>query len=349
MRLRVLDFGAVSPLRSQAIYHGLAYALRANDTPILALCAPTAPYICVGAHQDMGAELDMDYCAKRGLPILRREVGGGAVYLDTQQLFYQFVFPRALAPQRPQDVFPFFIAPIVRCYRALGIEAVFHAPNDIGVGERRLGGTGAGAICAATVFVGSFLFDFDRDSMANSLRAPSAGFRRAYGEALRRYLVTVRELDPALTQAHARAALFKSVAQYESWAPEQDDPRAAEMAAIAAWEAELDADDWAHAPRRRVAHGVKIVARTYLTETTCVINDEPATLRLVSRNGAVAAVEIESSALPARTLAPAMAQLRGVLLQEAALIAALEKSGIEHAAAISITRALMAATPAADT
>jgi len=348
MRLRVLDFGAVSPLRSQAIYHGLAHALAADDAPILALCTPTAPCLCVGAHQDIDAELDTDYCAARGLPILRREVGGGAVYLDARQLFYQFVFPRACAPRSPQDIFPFFIAPIVQSYRTLGIDAAFYPPNDIGVGARRLGGTGAGTVGAATVFVGSFLFDFDREAMANALRVPSAGFRRAYADALRRYLVTVNELAPSLTQADARTALLTTLAQYDAWAPVDDHPRAAEMTAIEAWETEPDATGWVRAPRRRVANGVKIVARTYLTETTCILNGERATLRLVSRDGVAAQMEIESPLLPAHMLAQASEQLCGVALQATALVDALEKSGLSREPATAITRALLEAAPAAE-
>ena len=348
MRLRVLDFGAVSPLRSQAIYHGLAHALTANDSAILALCTPSAPYLCVGAHQDIGAELDIDYCAQRGLPILRRDVGGGAVYLDARQLFYQFVFPRARAPQSPQDIFPFFIAPIVQCCRALGIDAAFNPPNDISVGERRLGGTGAGTIGGATVFVGSFLFNFDRESMANALRVPSAGFRRAYVEALRRYLVTVNELDPALTQADARAALLSSVAHYESWVPAQEDPRAAEIAAIEAWEAEPDADDWAHAPRRRVANGVKIAARTYLQETTCHLGGASATLRLLSHAGAVADLAIESGAARSNALARAGQQLYGVALQWPDLYAAAKTNGLDDDEAVTVARTLLESAPAVD-
>lgn len=348
MRLRVLDFGAVSPLRSQAIYHGLAHALTANDAPILALCTPTAPYLCVGAHQDIGAELDIDYCAKHGLPVLRRDVGGGAVYLDAQQLFYQFVFPRALAPQSPQDIFPFFIAPIVRCYRALGIDAALRAPNDIAVGARRLGGTGAGTIGEATVFVGSLLFDFDREAMANALRAPSAGFRRAYRDALRRYLVTVKELDPRLTPADARTALLQSLARQDGWTPALDKPSAAEIASIESWAAEGDTSDWLRVPRRRVANGVKIAARTYLTETTCRLSGAPATLRMLTHAGAVMDIEIESTAVRLNALARAAQQLRGTVLQEAALLAALAYSGLIKEEATAIARALVECAPSAE-
>ena len=75
MTIRVLDFGCVSPIASQAIYHGLADALGADDAPVITLCSPSDPYICVGALQDARLEVDEAYCRSRGLPILRREIG----------------------------------------------------------------------------------------------------------------------------------------------------------------------------------------------------------------------------------------------------------------------------------
>ncbi len=123
MTIRVLDFGQVSPIASQAIYHGLADALRADDSPVITLCSPSDPYICVGALQDARLEVDEGYCRRHGLPVLRREIGGGAVYLDRHQLFYHFVFPRHRAPAAALDLFPWFIEPVLRTYRGLGIAA----------------------------------------------------------------------------------------------------------------------------------------------------------------------------------------------------------------------------------
>jgi len=114
MGLRVIDFGMVSAMRSQAIYHGLAETMQAGSDPILSLASPETPYVCVGMHQDIDKEVDTEFCAAHNLPVWRRHVGGGAVYLDKNQLFTHFVYPAGKAPSRADQLYPMFIEPVVR-------------------------------------------------------------------------------------------------------------------------------------------------------------------------------------------------------------------------------------------
>ena len=120
MRLRVLDFGSETALRSQAVYHGIAQVIGDSDNPVLTLVNPTDPYVCVGVHQEIGKEVDEEFCAAQGLPIIRRHVGGGAVYLDENQMFFHFMYPRAKAPEFATNLYPRFIEPAVRTYRGPG-------------------------------------------------------------------------------------------------------------------------------------------------------------------------------------------------------------------------------------
>ena len=85
--VRLLDLGTVSALRSQTAYHAVAYAMTEDAPDTIILVSPSQPYVCIGYHQDLEKEVDLAYCQSRGLPILRREVGGGAVYLDDGQIF----------------------------------------------------------------------------------------------------------------------------------------------------------------------------------------------------------------------------------------------------------------------
>jgi lipoate-protein ligase A len=55
------------------------------------------------------------------------------------------------------------------------------------VAGRKIGGTGAASIGEATVMVGSFMFDFDTETMSRCLKVPSEKFRdklKASGYAL---------------------------------------------------------------------------------------------------------------------------------------------------------------------
>src|SRR3970282_2168287 len=92
MRLRVIDRGFVSARLSQALWYGIAARMRAGDDPVLTLLNPVDPYVCTGFHQDVRLEVDQDYCVGHGIAVLRRRLGGGAVYLDRHQLIFHFMF-----------------------------------------------------------------------------------------------------------------------------------------------------------------------------------------------------------------------------------------------------------------
>lgn len=189
--VRLLDLGEVSPLRSQALYHGLAESMDGQAPDTLVLCRPAAPYFCVGYHQAPAAELDLAWCRQNGYPVIQRRIGGGTVFLDSDQLFYQCVFHRSRAPFDVASIYRRFLMPPVRVLQALGLPATLEGVNEIEVGGRRIAGTGGGQIGEAVVVVGNFLFDFPADVMARAWRVPSPEFRRLAEEGLRRHLATL--------------------------------------------------------------------------------------------------------------------------------------------------------------
>ena len=111
---------------------------------------------------------------------MRREVGGGATYLDENQIFYQLIwkkdnprFPRAI-----DEIYPWFSQAPVETYGAFGIEAEFRVVNDILTkGGRKIAGEGGGNIGDCMVFVGGILLDFNYEAMSRILRAPDETFR----------------------------------------------------------------------------------------------------------------------------------------------------------------------------
>jgi len=266
---RLLDMGSVPPLTSQAVYHGLAEAMGPDDAPVLILVRPDAPYISIGAHQELDKEVDTGYCARAGLPVYRRHVGGGAVLLDSNQLFFQFVVPNRQLPVREVErLFPHFIAPAVAAYRALGVAAEFRPINDIQVAGRKIGGTGAAGIGEATVMVGSFMRRFDSDTMARALKVSSEKFRDKLRTTLEEYVTSMeRLLGEAPGTATIAEGFAAEVERAFDWALRPDSPSPVEQEAIAQAERDLDDPEWLHQKGREfVPGGVKIQADTHLTE-----------------------------------------------------------------------------------
>ena len=190
--VRLLDLGEVSPLRSQALYHALGESMDAESPDTIVLCRPAAPHFCVGYHQLPREALDLDWCRRAGYPVLQRRIGGGAVFLDGSQLFYQCIFHRRRAPLMVAAVYHRFLMPAVEALRGLGLPASLEGINEIEGAGRRIAGTGGGQIGEAMVVTGNILFDFDYEAMACGWRVPSEPFRRLAAEGLRRHVTTLK-------------------------------------------------------------------------------------------------------------------------------------------------------------
>jgi lipoate-protein ligase A len=188
------NLGHVGWLDSQLIYH----ALPRVGLEGLILLAPAEPYVCIGYHQDAEQEVDLAYCQEQGIPVFRREVGGGAVYLDGNQLFYQLILHRdnPLCPKDKAGFYEKFLAPVVETYRALGVGAHYRPVNDIITAEgRKISGNGAGEIGDFTILVGNLIADFDYETMVRLLRVPDTKFRDKVFKSMRDNLTTLhREL-----------------------------------------------------------------------------------------------------------------------------------------------------------
>lgn len=212
MRVRLLDLGLVPYVESQTIYHGVAYAMGKDSPNTISLMSPDSPYFCIGFHQQLEKEVDLEYCTTQNLPVLRREVGGGAVYLDSNQMFVHFIFHREDLPRRMEDLYKLFIRPLVETYRGFGIQAEHRPLNDVVVGGRKIGGTGIAAISEAIVVVGSVMFDFDADTMARALKVSSEKMRDKVFQSLQDYMTTMkRELGAPPPRSEVKAALIANL------------------------------------------------------------------------------------------------------------------------------------------
>lgn len=206
--IRLLDLGTVPAVRSQTCYHAVAHAMTEATPDTIILVSPAEPYVCVGFHQDPDTEVDRDYCRERGLPVYRREVGGGAVYLDRGQVFVQWIFQPASLPADVAERFRVYVETLVRTYRAVGIEAEYRPVNDIHVRGRKIGGTGAAGIGRAEVVVGSFMFDFDKATMARVLKVSSEKMRDKVFQSLQDYMTTIGDELAAPPSRERVAAIY---------------------------------------------------------------------------------------------------------------------------------------------
>lgn len=240
----MIDFGRVTPLRSQTLWHAVAYGVTAGQPATLSFARPSAPYVCLGYLRD-AAEVDHEYCRAHGLPVYRRMVGGGPVYLDDRQLFFQICVPAtAVSPSR-MAALRAMLEPAVAAFRAAGVGATMDDGGEICLGDRKICGHGAGQIEDAVVVCGNLIEEFDHEQATRVLAVPDPVQRAETLRLMRRY-VTATPGDPetftaALTAAYADA-LGRRAAHGEISAAERD--QAAEL------DLRFGAAQWLAGPRR---------------------------------------------------------------------------------------------------
>lgn len=183
--------GPVGWVESQSIYHALAELGREG----LVICYPTTPYICLGLHDDLDYEIDQSYCREREIPLLRRETGGGVVYLDDRQIFFQLIIRQdnPLLPLPRHCFYEKFLQPAISVYRELGMAAQLKAPADIVGGGKKYSGNGSGDIGRCTAYVGNILLDFDFATMSRALRVPDETYRRHLYRIMRANIITLAD------------------------------------------------------------------------------------------------------------------------------------------------------------
>ena len=175
--MKIYRIGKVGNLRSITLFHALARLGYEG----LVITSPAETYLSVGYFDKTQDIIDVKRCRELGIPIIRREVGGGTVLLDDGQVFYQLVVNRKRGnlPFKVSSAYEFFSKPVIEVYRSLGVETEYRPVNDIVVkrNRKKIAGQGAADIGDCFVFVGGILRRFNTELMSKLFKVPEEKFR----------------------------------------------------------------------------------------------------------------------------------------------------------------------------
>ena len=242
--MHLYDLGSVPWADSQLIYHALPRLGRES----LVLLSPADPYVCIGYHQDLSREVDVEFCEANAIPLFRREVGGGGVYLDNDQLFYQLIIHKdnPLAPGDKSSFYRRFLQPPIDTYREIGIPAEYKPVNDIVTNNRKISGNGAGEIGDYLILVGNLILDFNYEMMSRVLKVPDEKFRDKVYKSMRENLSTIkRELGSIPPRESLTASLASNFERVLGPLPRAglDDELREEVSRL---KAEFSSQEWLH-------------------------------------------------------------------------------------------------------
>ena len=133
-----------------------------------------APAVIVGRHQNTAAEIDQDFVHKRGIAVIRRITGGGAVFHDLGNVNFSFV---RLGHSAGGLDFARFTAPILDALRAMGVECGFDGRNDLVADGKKFSGNAQHIERGRVLHHGTLLFDSRLEDLAGALRPDPSKFQ----------------------------------------------------------------------------------------------------------------------------------------------------------------------------
>jgi lipoate-protein ligase A len=192
---RVIDTGVRDGRRQIAFDQAMIEARKAGTIPDTVRFLRFPPTVLIGRHQALSREVKLDYCRSKGIGVVRRITGGGAIYFDEGQLGWELVFNRAtLGIASLADLAREICEAAAAGLSKLGVAAKYRPRNDIEVEGRKISGTG-GFFDEDTLFYqGTVLVNLNPADMVAALNVPEAKLaKRALDSAAQR-VVTLTEL-----------------------------------------------------------------------------------------------------------------------------------------------------------
>ena len=151
-----------------------------------------APTVIYGRHQCAEAEVNETYCRDHDITVVQRKSGGGCVYADEGNLMISLVSPDTHSEQ----VFERFMLRLADSLRALGLEAVTTAHNDILIGGRKVSGNACYALPNATIVHGTLLYDVNLDALEQAITPSEQKLQKHAVHSVRQRVANIRPMLP---------------------------------------------------------------------------------------------------------------------------------------------------------
>lgn len=126
------------------------------------------PTVVVGRHQNTSAEINEAFIQEKGINVVRRLSGGGAVYHDDGNLNFTFIMPE---PTISTFEFTRFTRPVIKTLAILGVEARDEGRNDITIAGMKISGNAQCRHKGRLLHHGTILYSTDLDTMEKALAA----------------------------------------------------------------------------------------------------------------------------------------------------------------------------------
>ena len=167
------------------------------------------PSIIIGRNQNTLEEINHHYVKEKGIHVVRRLSGGGAVYHDFGNLNFSFI---TNSGKENFNNFKKFTAPVIKALIGLGVEAELGGRNDILVKGRKISGNAQYITGKRMVSHGTLLFDSDLSQVVEALNVKMSKITSKGIKSVRSRVVNICEfLGKPMDLDSFRAYLIDSI------------------------------------------------------------------------------------------------------------------------------------------
>lgn len=174
-------------------YHNMAFddwCLRNLPADEVIFCLwRNRPSVIIGYNQDARTEVNLDYISSRGIDLVRRSTGGGAVYHDLQNLNYSFYGPVGKMDGR-------ITSSVAQALKSMGVPAEVGGRNDIFVDGLKVSGYAKRIWKNRVLIHGTLMYDVDIDTLTQALDTPESKLHRKGVASVRSRVGNLKPLLP---------------------------------------------------------------------------------------------------------------------------------------------------------
>lgn len=167
------------------------------------------PSIIIGKNQNTIEEINVKFVEEKGIHVVRRLSGGGAVYHDKGNLNFSFITRDDGDSFRN---FRKFTEPVIAALRELGVEAELQGRNDILVKGKKISGNAQFSTGGRMFSHGTLMFDVNLEDVVKALNVRKEKIISKGIKSIRSRVTNIKDhLDQPLTIEEFKQVLLKNI------------------------------------------------------------------------------------------------------------------------------------------
>jgi lipoate-protein ligase A len=183
------------------------YLFSLDDDNDYVLLWQNEPTIVVGKYQNTAEEINSEYVKEKGIHVVRRITGGGAVYHDLGNLNFTFINK---GTEKKEFDFRKFTMPIVKALERFGVKAELSGRNDITIDQKKFSGNAQYVKQGKVLHHGTLLFNSKMEELTKALKVTEDKFQSKGIKSVRSRVTNIADyLSEAITVSEFKELLLK--------------------------------------------------------------------------------------------------------------------------------------------